>query len=336
MGGLLPKFKTFTHFILSFLFFSLSKMPTELVTVNLTRENEKEEWGFILTGGGRDKDVRLFIEQVKPGSIAEKVGLKVKDSLVKIGNDCALDYTRDEAMESLKRGKDFFDMIVERMSSQGCPQVDRHGSHAFVKWQHQQQQLYKKMYPCQNSTSQYISRYTSKGCPQVDRHGSHLFVQWQRQQQQLNPVINRTGSIGFVLKQRELQSLNRTTIDRVGSLGFVQLQRKQQQLYKQKMNGVAGKNDQQRCAPKKNTEKMEQRHPQVDRHGSDQFIEWQKQQQQKYKQMKLKNPPKVDRNGSHDFVEWQQKQQELYKEMNGVAEKKSLKQKIVAEPTWKV
>ena len=207
------------------------------------------------------------------------------------------------------------------MSSQGCPQVDRHGSHAFVKWQHQQQQLYKKMYPCQKSA--YISRYTSKGCPQVDRHGSHVFVQWQRQQQQLNPVINRTGSIGFVLKQRELQSLNRTTIDRVGSLGFVQLQRKQQQLYKQKMNGVAGKNDQQRCAPKKNTEKMEQRHPQVDRHGSDQFIEWQKQQQQKYKQMKLKNPPKVDRNGSHDFVEWQQKQQELYKEMNGVAEKVS-------------
>merc|ERR1712051_423343 len=70
--------------------------------------------------------------------------------------------------------------------------------------------------------------------------------------------------------------------------------------------------------------------------GSDQFIEWQKQQQQRYKQMKLKNPPKVDRKGSHDFVEWQQKQQELYKEMNGVAEKKRLKQKIVAEPTWKV
>lgn len=52
--------------------------------------------------------------QVKPGSIAEKVGLKVKDSLVKIGNDCALDYTIEEALESLKRGKDFFDMIVER------------------------------------------------------------------------------------------------------------------------------------------------------------------------------------------------------------------------------
>jgi prefoldin subunit 5 len=51
---------------------------------------------------------------VKPGSIAEKVGLRIKDSLVKIGNDCALDYTIDEAMESLKRGKDFFDMIVER------------------------------------------------------------------------------------------------------------------------------------------------------------------------------------------------------------------------------
>jgi len=89
-------------------------MPTELVTVNLTRENEKEAWGFELSGGGRDKNVRLFIEQVKAGSIAEKVGLRAKDSLVKIGNDCALDYTIDEAMESLKRGKDFFDMIVER------------------------------------------------------------------------------------------------------------------------------------------------------------------------------------------------------------------------------
>ena len=45
-------------------------MPTELVTVNLTRENEKEEWGFILTGGGRDKDVRLFIEQVRNFSVS--------------------------------------------------------------------------------------------------------------------------------------------------------------------------------------------------------------------------------------------------------------------------
>ena len=39
-------------------------MPTELITVNLTRENEKEEWGFELAGGGRDKNVRLFIDQV--------------------------------------------------------------------------------------------------------------------------------------------------------------------------------------------------------------------------------------------------------------------------------
>ena len=57
---------------------------------------------------------RVSFLKVKAGSIAEKVGLRAKDSLVKIGNDCALDYTIDEAMESLKRGKDFFDMIVER------------------------------------------------------------------------------------------------------------------------------------------------------------------------------------------------------------------------------
>jgi len=90
------------------------KMAMDLVTVNLTRDNEKEHWGFDLAGGGKDKDVRLYISQIKPGSIAEKVGLKVKDSLVKIGNDCALDYTIEEAMESLKKNKMFFDMIVER------------------------------------------------------------------------------------------------------------------------------------------------------------------------------------------------------------------------------
>ena len=64
----------------------------------------------------------------------------------------------------------------------------------------------------------------------------------------------------------------------------------------------------------------------VDQHGSHGFVEMQKQQQQKYKQMKLKNPPKVDRNGSHDFVEWQQKQQELFKEMNGVPGKAVVQQ----------
>merc|ERR1711956_128065 len=173
---------------------------------NLTRENEKEEWGFILTGGGRDKDVRLFIEQVKPGSIAEKVGLKVKDSLVKIGNDCALDYTRDEAMESLKRGKDFFDMIVERNG--GCPQVDRHGSREFVQWQHEQQELQKQIskgiqgYPevdrhgstgfvAMQHKKQSLHKLEMNGFAEVDQHGSHAFVQWQHEQQKLQKQISR-------------------------------------------------------------------------------------------------------------------------------------------------
>ena len=63
--------------------------------------------------------------------------------------------------------------------------------------------------------------------------------------------------------------------------------------------------------------------PKVDRNGSHDFIEWQNHQQQLYKQMKLRYPPKIDRHGSHEFVEWQQKQQQLYKEMNGIAEKVS-------------
>ena len=38
---------------------------TELVTVNLTRENQNENWGFTLAGGGKDKNARLFISEVR-------------------------------------------------------------------------------------------------------------------------------------------------------------------------------------------------------------------------------------------------------------------------------
>ena len=40
-------------------------MAMDLVTVNLTRDTEKEHWGFDLAGGGKDKDVRLYISQVR-------------------------------------------------------------------------------------------------------------------------------------------------------------------------------------------------------------------------------------------------------------------------------
>merc|ERR1712008_350395 len=38
------------------------------------------------------------------------------------------------------------------------------------------------------------------------------------------------------------------------------------------------------------------------------------------KKMRLKCPPKVDRHGSIEFVEWQQEQNQIYKEMSGVAD----------------
>merc|ERR1712008_667167 len=37
-----------------------------------------------------------------------------------------------------------------------------------------------------------------------------------------------------------------------------------------------------------------------------------------HKQMKLKSPPKIDRNGSLEFVEWQQEQNQIFKEMSGL------------------
>merc|ERR1711956_164957 len=107
----------------------------------------------------------------------------------------------------------------------------------------------------------------------------------------------------------------------------------------QNQNSVGNQpsHEQQRYAPQQTNGSMEQGHPQVDKHGSHEFIEWQADKQQLHKQKKLGYPPKVDRHGSLEFVEWQQKQQQLYKEMNGVAETKSLKPKIAyVEPTWKV
>ena len=38
---------------------------SELVTVNLTRDNHNENWGFTLAGGGKDKNARLFISEVR-------------------------------------------------------------------------------------------------------------------------------------------------------------------------------------------------------------------------------------------------------------------------------
>ena len=57
-------------------------MPSELVTVNLTRENENEEWGFELAGGGRDKNVRLYIEQVRHYQRRFELGISTENNTV--------------------------------------------------------------------------------------------------------------------------------------------------------------------------------------------------------------------------------------------------------------
>merc|ERR1712008_645185 len=167
---------------------------------------------------------------------------------------------------------------------QGHPQVDKYGSHEFIEWQADKQQLHKQM----------KLRYPG---PKVDRHGSHDFVEYQLHQQQLH----KQKKLGYPPK-----------VDRHGSHEFVEWQQKQQQLYKE-MNGVAEmKSLKPKIAYVEPTWK-------VDRHGSHGFVQMQQQQQLLHKQMKLKSPPKIDRHGSQEFVEWQQEQNQIYKEMSGVA-----------------
>merc|ERR1711956_187646 len=123
---------------------------------------------------------------------------------------------------------------------QGHPKVDKHGSHEFIEWQAEQQQLHKQKklgYP-----------------PKVDRHGSLEFVEWQQKQQQLYKEMNGVAETKS-LKPKIAYVEPTWKVDRHGSHGFVQMQQQQQLLHKQ-MKEVAEKKMRLKCPPK------------VDRHGS--------------------------------------------------------------------
>jgi len=106
-------------------------MPTDLVTVQLKRDTNAEQWGFNLSGG-KDHGSPLTISEIKTGSIAEKLGLKVRDVIVKINNDCANEVSSQQAEEFVKNGENQFVMVIERSEDivedpryEGLDEVDR-------------------------------------------------------------------------------------------------------------------------------------------------------------------------------------------------------------------
>lgn len=88
-------------------------MPTDIVTVQLTRESEEEKWGFQISGG-KDQNSPLVISEITPGSIAERVGLCIRDMIVKINNDLAVDITNADAEASVAKGANKFALVIQR------------------------------------------------------------------------------------------------------------------------------------------------------------------------------------------------------------------------------
>jgi len=106
-------------------------MPTDLVTVQLKRDTNAEQWGFNLSGG-KDQGSLLTISEIKTGSIAEKLGLKVRDVILKINDDSASEVTSQQAEEFVKKGENQFVMVIERSEDivedpryEGLDEVDR-------------------------------------------------------------------------------------------------------------------------------------------------------------------------------------------------------------------
>lgn len=105
-------------------------MPNDLVTVQLKRDSGAEQWGFNLSGGKDDGP--LTISEIKTGSIAEKLGLKVRDIVVKINNTSTEKMTSHDAEAIVVKGENQFVMMIERSEAlvedpryEGLDEIDR-------------------------------------------------------------------------------------------------------------------------------------------------------------------------------------------------------------------
>jgi len=105
-------------------------MPNDLVTVQLKRDSGAEQWGFNLSGGKDDGP--LTISEIKTGSIAEKLGLKVRDIVVKINDEATGKMASQDAEAIVVKGENQFVMMIERSEAlvedpryEGLDEIDR-------------------------------------------------------------------------------------------------------------------------------------------------------------------------------------------------------------------
>jgi C-terminal processing protease CtpA/Prc len=108
---------TFSY-IVSFLHASisvthLSKMPKEILNMNMERPNQSTPWGFVIIGG-KDQALTTKVGRVKPYSPAEKCGLKPWDYIWQINGKEVFEMTHLECVAEVKNASTMLTLNVER------------------------------------------------------------------------------------------------------------------------------------------------------------------------------------------------------------------------------
>jgi len=100
------------------------------LTINLKRQSN-EPWGFNLSGG-KDQGSPITISEIKTGSPAEKQGLKVRDTVVKINQDKAGSALTAADAEAIVKRSENLVLLIERMEAvvedpryEGLDEIDR-------------------------------------------------------------------------------------------------------------------------------------------------------------------------------------------------------------------
>jgi len=100
------------------------------LTINLKRQSN-EPWGFNLSGG-KDQGSPITISEIKTGSPAEKQGLKVRDTVVKINQDKAGSALTASDAEAIVQRSENLVLLIERMEAvvedpryEGLDEIDR-------------------------------------------------------------------------------------------------------------------------------------------------------------------------------------------------------------------
>jgi len=88
-------------------------MAMQVCTLTLIREDSSTPWGFRLEGGV-DLGHPLNIQQITPGSVADRAGVRAGDLILKINKSDTYNMRHEDAKMEIIRSCNDFELLVER------------------------------------------------------------------------------------------------------------------------------------------------------------------------------------------------------------------------------